>query len=88
MSLFKYNLYIVVSLYLKGLPVHFQPFGPIFLTKKCFYLKGLAGELVNVLREAGQVVPASLLKFGTHVKKKVNDQLWLTKCVLVKTKLL
>ncbi|XP_030454049.2 DEAD-box ATP-dependent RNA helicase 5 isoform X1 [Syzygium oleosum] len=32
--------------------------------------KGLAGELVNVLREAGQVVPASLLKFGTHVKKK------------------
>ncbi|GAB2263669.1 hypothetical protein Droror1_Dr00025803 [Drosera rotundifolia] len=32
--------------------------------------KGLAGELVNVLREAGQVVPASLMKFGTHVKKK------------------
>ncbi|XP_052170285.1 DEAD-box ATP-dependent RNA helicase 5 isoform X2 [Diospyros lotus] len=32
--------------------------------------KGLAGELVNVLREAGQVVPATLLNFGTHVKKK------------------
>ncbi|ESQ33627.1 hypothetical protein EUTSA_v10007300mg [Eutrema salsugineum] len=32
--------------------------------------KALAGELVNVLREAGQVVPADLLKFGTHVKKK------------------
>lgn len=32
--------------------------------------KGLAGELVNVLREAGQIVPADLLKFGTHVKKK------------------
>ncbi|CAN7030721.1 hypothetical protein IGI04_030442 [Brassica rapa subsp. trilocularis] len=32
--------------------------------------KGLAGELVNVLREAKQVVPADLLKFGTHVKKK------------------
>ncbi|KDP40434.1 hypothetical protein JCGZ_03849 [Jatropha curcas] len=32
--------------------------------------KGLAGELVNILREAGQVVPAGLLKFGTHVKKK------------------
>ncbi|XP_078182488.1 DEA(D/H)-box RNA helicase family protein [Carex rostrata] len=32
--------------------------------------KGLSGELVNVLREAGQVVPASLTKFGTHVKKK------------------
>ncbi|CAJ1931013.1 unnamed protein product [Sphenostylis stenocarpa] len=32
--------------------------------------KGLAGELVNVLREAGQVVPDALLKFGTHVKKK------------------
>ncbi|CAH8390317.1 unnamed protein product [Eruca vesicaria subsp. sativa] len=32
--------------------------------------KGLAGELVNVLREAGQVVPADLTKFGTHVKKK------------------
>ncbi|KAL3500045.1 hypothetical protein ACH5RR_039138 [Cinchona calisaya] len=32
--------------------------------------KGLAGELINVLREAGQVVPADLLNFGTHVKKK------------------
>ncbi|CAK7356037.1 unnamed protein product [Dovyalis caffra] len=32
--------------------------------------KGLAGELVNVLREAGQIVPPALLKFGTHVKKK------------------
>ncbi|KAL0371942.1 UNVERIFIED_CONTAM: DEAD-box ATP-dependent RNA helicase 5 [Sesamum calycinum] len=31
---------------------------------------GLAGELINVLREAQQVVPESLLKFGTHVKKK------------------
>ncbi|KAG0559585.1 hypothetical protein KC19_10G116000 [Ceratodon purpureus] len=29
-----------------------------------------AGELVNVLREAGQTVPEELLKFGTHVKKK------------------
>ncbi|KAK8950363.1 DEAD-box ATP-dependent RNA helicase 5 [Platanthera guangdongensis] len=32
--------------------------------------KGLAGELVNVLREAGQIVPSALTKFGTHVKKK------------------
>ncbi|KAF9612520.1 hypothetical protein IFM89_000442 [Coptis chinensis] len=32
--------------------------------------KGLAGELVNVLREAGQLVPTDLMKFGTHVKKK------------------
>ncbi|XP_077244785.1 DEA(D/H)-box RNA helicase family protein [Tasmannia lanceolata] len=32
--------------------------------------KGLAGELVNVLREAGQIVPAALMKFGTHVRKK------------------
>ncbi|KAF5729750.1 DEAD-box ATP-dependent RNA helicase 5 isoform X1 [Tripterygium wilfordii] len=32
--------------------------------------KNLAGELVNVLREAGQIVPAALMKFGTHVKKK------------------
>jgi hypothetical protein len=32
--------------------------------------RGLAGELVNVLREAGQNVPSDLLKFGTHVKKK------------------
>ncbi|XP_078445913.1 DEA(D/H)-box RNA helicase family protein [Wolffia australiana] len=32
--------------------------------------RGLAGELVNVLREAGQIVPESLTKFGTHVKKK------------------
>eukprot|EP00242_Pyramimonas_sp_CCMP2087_P010135 CAMPEP_0198208722 /NCGR_PEP_ID=MMETSP1445-20131203/12069_1 /TAXON_ID=36898 /ORGANISM="Pyramimonas sp., Strain CCMP2087" /LENGTH=557 /DNA_ID=CAMNT_0043882235 /DNA_START=294 /DNA_END=1967 /DNA_ORIENTATION=+ len=29
-----------------------------------------AGELVNVLREAGAEVPPDLLKFGTHVKKK------------------
>lgn len=26
---------------------------------------------MNVLREAGQIVPDALLKFGTHVKKKV-----------------
>ncbi|CAL9204843.1 unnamed protein product [Musa hybrid cultivar] len=32
--------------------------------------KGLAGELVNVLREAGQTVPTALTNFGTHVKKK------------------
>ncbi|PQM41312.1 DEAD-box ATP-dependent RNA helicase 5 isoform X2 [Prunus yedoensis var. nudiflora] len=32
--------------------------------------KALAGELVNVLREAKQNVPEALLKFGTHVKKK------------------
>ncbi|CAI9755310.1 unnamed protein product [Fraxinus pennsylvanica] len=32
--------------------------------------KGLAGELINVLKEAQQVVPEALLKFGTHVKKK------------------
>lgn len=35
--------------------------------------KGLAGELVNVLREAGQVVPPALTKFGTHVKKKESQ---------------
>ena len=34
--------------------------------------QGLSGELVNVLREAKQVVPEDLLKFGTHVKKKVR----------------
>jgi len=28
------------------------------------------GELINVLREAGQTVPEELLKFGTTVKKK------------------
>ncbi|VFQ70573.1 unnamed protein product [Cuscuta campestris] len=32
--------------------------------------KGLAGELINVLKEANQIVPSELLKFGTHVKKK------------------
>lgn len=32
--------------------------------------KARAGELANVLREAGQVVPDDLRKFGTHVKKK------------------
>lgn len=34
-------------------------------------IQGMAGELVNVLREAGQIVPPDLIKFGTHVKKKV-----------------
>jgi ATP-dependent RNA helicase DBP3 len=29
-----------------------------------------AGELSNVLREAGHPVPQELLRFGTHVKKK------------------
>ena len=29
-----------------------------------------AGELANVLREAGHAVPPELTKFGTHVKKK------------------
>jgi ATP-dependent RNA helicase DBP3 len=33
--------------------------------------KPRAGELINVLREAGQPVPDELLKFGTTVKKKV-----------------
>ena len=32
--------------------------------------KPRAGELINVLREAGQVVPPELSKFGTTVKKK------------------
>lgn len=32
--------------------------------------KSHSGELVNVLKEANQSVPESLLKFGTHTKKK------------------
>jgi ATP-dependent RNA helicase DBP3 len=32
--------------------------------------KPRAGELINVLREAGQKVPEELMKFGTTVKKK------------------
>jgi ATP-dependent RNA helicase DBP3 len=32
--------------------------------------KARAGELANVLREAGAEVPAALTNFGTHVKKK------------------
>lgn len=32
--------------------------------------KARAGELINVLREAGQQVPPELLAFGTTVKKK------------------
>lgn len=36
----------------------------------CRPARSHAGELVNVLREAGQPVPPELLKFGTHVKKK------------------
>ncbi|RYQ85968.1 hypothetical protein Ahy_B10g105611 isoform E [Arachis hypogaea] len=35
-------------------------------------IQGLTGELVNVSREAGQIVPDALLKFGTHVKKKAK----------------
>lgn len=35
--------------------------------------KGLAGGLVNVLKGAGQPVPANLLKFGTTVKKKQHE---------------
>jgi len=35
--------------------------------------KAHAGELVNVLREAGAPVPDALLKFGTHVKKKEHS---------------
>ena len=32
--------------------------------------KARAGELINVLKEAGQRVPEELLAFGTTVKKK------------------
>lgn len=32
--------------------------------------KARAGELINVLKEAGQTVPQELLAFGTTVKKK------------------
>jgi ATP-dependent RNA helicase DBP3 len=34
--------------------------------------KSHAGELVQVLKDADQEVPASLMKFGTHIKKKVD----------------
>ena len=42
----------------------------ILFHETCCRLQGRAGELVNVLKEAGQHVPPELLKFGTHVKKK------------------
>lgn len=35
--------------------------------------KGLAGALVNVLKAANQPVPQELLKFGTTVKKKADE---------------
>lgn len=35
--------------------------------------KHLAGALVNVLKSANQEVPESLLKFGTHTKKKEHS---------------
>jgi ATP-dependent RNA helicase DBP3 len=35
--------------------------------------KPRAGELINVLREAGQPIPESLLHFGTTVKKKESQ---------------
>lgn len=53
------------------IPIVFLPLAMVIADINTFNLQGLAGELVNVLREAGQVVPASLMKFGTHVKKKV-----------------
>lgn len=34
--------------------------------------KPRAGELMNVLREAGQPIPPQLLRFGSTVKKKEN----------------
>lgn len=49
----------------------FMSFHPGWNQLKNGNFQGLAGELVNVLREAGQIVPDALLKFGTHVKKKV-----------------
>lgn len=35
--------------------------------------KGRAGELINVLKDAGQPVPEALLAFGTTVKKKEHS---------------
>lgn len=35
--------------------------------------KPRAGELVNVLREAGEEVPKALLKFGVYVKRKEHS---------------
>ncbi|KAL2073696.1 hypothetical protein VTL71DRAFT_11022 [Oculimacula yallundae] len=35
--------------------------------------KGLSGSLINVLKAAGQEVPADLLKFGTTVKRKEHE---------------
>jgi ATP-dependent RNA helicase DBP3 len=32
--------------------------------------KGRSGELINVLKEAGQPVPDNLMAFGTTTKKK------------------
>jgi len=32
-----------------------------------------AGELQNILRQAGAEIPEDLLKFGSTVKKKVHD---------------
>ncbi len=40
------------------------------LTRPVAACRAHAGELANVLREAGHPVPPELLKFGTHVKKK------------------
>ncbi|KAF2102178.1 DEAD-domain-containing protein [Rhizodiscina lignyota] len=35
--------------------------------------KALSGALINVMKAAGQPVPAELMKFGTTVKKKAHD---------------
>ncbi len=38
--------------------------------RRGFVCRAHAGELSNVLREAGHPVPPELQRFGTHVKKK------------------
>ena len=38
-----------------------------------FFQKAHSGELVNVLNNANQPVPAALMAFGTHTKKKVDS---------------
>ncbi|CAI4214972.1 unnamed protein product [Parascedosporium putredinis] len=37
--------------------------------------KSHSGELINILRQAGQPVPEDLLKFGTTVKKKLHPSM-------------
>lgn len=46
----------------------------LFVDDMCWlFVLGLSGELINVLTDAKEDVPADLMKFGTAVKRKKHS---------------